>query len=301
MTEMNVAQSMPVSRAHNHDSSADPYANSARRQWWLVFCLLFLMMLGTIDRQIVSLLVNPIKEDLGLTDTQISIVYGAAFALANLAFTLPAGYFADRLNRRLLVGLGATVWSVMTLFCGMASNYWQLLWTRAGGGFGEGVIGPCSMSMLRSALSPERRGRGFSVFSMASMTGSALALVVGGILIGVITEAGITSLPIVGDVAPWQIVLILIGAVGTPLGLLMLTVYEPIREQPAADASGATFREALSYIGARWKLYLPLFAYQALYGLSALSFGAWIAAMIGRSYGLSIPQIGATLGLMMLI
>jgi MFS transporter, Spinster family, sphingosine-1-phosphate transporter len=286
--------------------AADPYEGRPARQWRLVIFLMLLMMLATIDRQIISLLTNPIKATLGLTDTQISIIYGAAFALANIAFTLPAGYLADRVSRRMLVGVGGALWSIMTTMCGVATGYWQLLFARAGVGGAEGVIGPCSMSMLRGALSPERRGRGFAVFNMATMGGSALALILGGMLMGIFTQSGIDELPLVGTVEPWQMVLIVLGLAGMPLALLMLFVQEPLRRTASGAAAkvgevGATFKDAWAYIWPRKQVYIPLFAYQILASLGSLSFGAWIAPMIQRKYGIGIPEIGAVLGVMMLI
>ena len=310
--EMNVAErsASGVGMAEGFAASQGTVSINAYRdrpllQWWLVIVLMLLMMLGTIDRQIVSLLINPIKEDLGLTDTQISLFYGAAFAIANIAFTLPAGYLADRMSRRVMVGVGAVVWSGMTTLCGAASNFLTLMVARAGVGFGEGVIGPGAMSLLRAALSPERRGRGFSVFSMSHMAGTALALIVGGALIGLVEAKGITRFPLIGEVASWQAVLIFVGLLGAPLGLLMFTVPEPphgLRDDEIGEPEAkAGYGEVLRYMRLRGAVYGPLIMFQAAAGLSALSFGAWIAAMIGRSYGLSIPQIGATLGMMILV
>jgi MFS family permease len=87
----------------------DPYAGKLVKQWWLVFVLTLAATLGAIDRQIMQLLLVPIKLDLGLSDTQISLLYGLAFSLANVLFLLPAGYFADRINRRTLLLVGVAV------------------------------------------------------------------------------------------------------------------------------------------------------------------------------------------------
>ena len=281
------------------DGRANFYA-APGQQWWLVIVLLIVSTLATIDRQVIALLVNPIREHLQITDTQISLVIGAGFAIANTLFTLPAGYFADRSSRRALIVAGALVWSLMTMACGAAGSFVQLLLARAGVGFGESVIQPCALSMLSAALSPERRGRGFAVQSMAFMGGSALALIVGGILIGHFTVSGPHELPILGAVRPWQLTLIVVGLVGIPAAGLLLTVREPARPT-LADAAAGGYVAALVMIRARWKVYIPLFVFQLTMTMLSLSYAAWLAAMIERLWHLSIRQIGLSLGLMMLV
>lgn len=144
-------------------SHASWYSASAHHQWRLVIVLLVMSSLGAIDRQVITLLVNPIRETLRITDVQISLIVGAAFALSNTLFTLPAGFLADRISRRGLIACGALIWSLFTVACGTAGTFTRMFLYRIGVGFGESVIQPCALSMLRAALSPERRGRGFAV------------------------------------------------------------------------------------------------------------------------------------------
>lgn len=272
--------------------------DSTRRQWWLVIVLLIFSTLAAIDRQVIALLVDPIRQYLHISDTEISLILGAAFGLSNTLFTLPAGYLADRISRRGLILAGSLVWSVMTMACGAATSFIQLFIARAGLGFGESVISPASMSLLRSALSPERRARGFSVFSMSFTGGSSLALIAGGLLIGAITAAGPHRLPFLGPVLPWQLTLILIGLAGLPVSLLVLSVREPPK-LPQSGASGG-YLAALSTLRSRWTLYVPLLVFQLAMLMLSLSYAAWLPAMVGRLWGLSYTQIGLTVGLMML-
>src|SRR5690348_15861315 len=144
-------------------SHASWYSASARHQWRLVIVLLVMTSLGAIDRQVITLLVNPIRDALRITDVEISLIVGAAFALSNTLFTLPAGYLADRVSRRGLIAGGALIWSLFTMACGAAGTFTRMFAYRIGVGFGARLIQPCVLSMLRAALSPERRGRGFAV------------------------------------------------------------------------------------------------------------------------------------------
>jgi MFS transporter, Spinster family, sphingosine-1-phosphate transporter len=276
------------------------YSGSPARQWRLVIVLLVMTSLGAIDRQVITLLVNPIREALRITDVEISLIVGAAFALSNTLFTLPAGYLADRLSRRGLIAGGALIWSLFTMACGAAGTFARMFLCRIGVGFGESVIQPCALSMLRAALSPQRRGRGFAVQAMAALGGSALALMVGGLSIGLIQRSGIDHLPVFGHVQPWQIALIFVGLLGLPAPLLLSSVREPPRGGPPSTAPSEGIHSAIRLVRGRASVYIPLLAFQLGMTLLSLSYAAWVAAMIGRSWHLSYAQIGTWVGLMML-
>jgi len=276
------------------------YAGSAGRQWRLVIVLLVVTSLGAIDRQVITLLVNPIRAALHISDVQISLVVGAAFAISNTLFTLPAGFLADRISRRGLIACGALIWAMFTTACGMAGSFARLFLCRVGVGFGESVIQPGALSMLRTALAPERRGRGFAVQAIGLMGGSALALIIGGLSIGLIERSGIERLPVFGPAQPWQIVLICVGLLGLPAPLLLLWVREPARNVHASTVSAPEIRNALQLLRRRSSVYIPLLVFQLSMTLLSLSYAAWVAAMIGRSWHLSYAQLGTSVGLMML-
>jgi len=278
----------------------DPYTGRAVRQWALVMVLTFAATLGAIDRQIMSLLLVPIKTDLGLTDTQISLLYGLAFSAANVLFLLPAGYLADRVSRRNLLLLGVAVWSLMTAACGWATSYVSMFLARAGVGFGESVIQPTGVSMLRSAIPPERRGRAFAVYAMAIMMGTALALLVGGWLIHLLAGGGLSSVPIIGKVKPWQAVMMILGLLGLPLLVIIAFTREPGRPS-TAGAPSSSYRETLAYLHANRGVFYPLLTFNTAAGMLSLGFGAWVVPVLLRVWKLTIPQVGMTLGLMMLV
>jgi MFS transporter, Spinster family, sphingosine-1-phosphate transporter len=277
----------------------DPYGGKLAKQWWLVFVLTLAATLGAMDRQIMQLLLVPIKTDLGLTDTQISLLYGLAFSLANVLFLLPAGYFADKVNRRRLLLAGVAVWSLMTAACGFATNYIAMFLARAGVGFGESVIQPTGVSMLRSAVPHQRRGRAFAVYAMAIMLGTALALLIGGALLHALEDGALDGVPVLGGLKPWQSVLILLGLVGFPLLLLVAITKEPGRAAPTGQAT-PSYRQTLSYLNANRDIFYPLLTFNTAAGMLGLGFGAWVVPMLLRVWGLTIPQVGMTLGLMML-
>ena len=127
-----------------------PYA------WYVVGVLLIVGITSYLDRNIIALLVEPIRADLGLSDTEVSFLQGTAFAIFYVAFGLPFGMLADRVNRRTLLALGVAWWSLMTAAGGFAENYWQLFAARAGVGIGEACLAPAAFSILADYFQPAR-------------------------------------------------------------------------------------------------------------------------------------------------
>jgi len=282
-------------------AAAIAYSTNPMLQWRLVAILTVIVMLSAVDRQALALLVEPIKADLKLTDGQMGVVMGAAIAVTGLLVGPPAGLLADRICRRCMVGVSALLWSVLTAACGLCSSFGQLLAVRAGVGLFEGVAAPATASMLRDALSPERRGRGFAIFAMAPMIGTGLAMLAGGAMVAAIGALNLHSLPLVGALKPWQMVFVLFGLIGLPAAALLLPMAEPRRTQHEAAAGGASLKEAWTHLNAHGRIYWPLMAFATLHGMLSLSFAAWAPALLGRTWGLGPAQIGLTFGVMMLV
>nr|WP_165388505.1 MFS transporter [Sphingomonas populi] len=279
-------------------TEADPYSGRSGRQTMLLVVLTLAAMLGALDRQIMQLLLLPIKSDLGLTDTQVSQLYGLAFSLSNVLFLLPAGLMADRVNRRRLLVAGIAAWSLLTGACGFALSYASMFAARAGVGIGESVIQPTGVSMLRSAIPPERRGRAFAIYAMAIMLGTALALLGGGLLLGLIGRGLLVGVPLLGDLHPWQAVLLILGTLGLPIMLLVSLVSEPGRP---SELKGASYSDALRFIAGRKGVFFPLAIFNTAAGMLTLGFAAWVVPVLVRRWGLTIPEVGTRLGVMMLV
>ena len=280
----------------------DGYVVSPSRQWRLVLILTVVSMLSAVDRQALALLVEPIKANLHLSDGQMGILMGAAIAVTGLVIGPPAGFLADRICRRCMVGFSALAWSALTAACGFSGNFGQFLLARAGVGLFEGVTMPATASMLRDALSDDRRGRGFAVFSMAPLVGTGMAMLVGGALIAAFSAAAAHAGGVIWGRRPWQMVFITFGLLGLPAAAAVLLIAEPERGRDAADqAMDGTLAEAMAHLRAHWQLYVPLIAFGALHGMLSLSFAAWAPALLGRTWNLNPAEIGVTFGLMMLI
>lgn len=272
------------------------------RQWYLAAVLTLLYIYAQIDGSAIIILVTPIKQDLGVTDTQMSLLLGLSFAAFYAILGLPAGYLVDRMSRRRVMGVGILLWSAMTMSCGLAQTYSQLFLARCGVGVGEASITPASYSLIRDAFPPEKRGKAFGMFSAGSYIGAALAVMITGALLGAISAGALKGVPWVGGLRPWQAVLVLIGMIGFPLSLLLLTFREPLRRiEGAVGHAGVTFREGIDQIKSLWRTYLPLAAWVTCFYGVAISYGSWMPTIIGRTWHLPPAQIGIFFGGCLLI
>ena len=140
--------------------------------WYVVVVLMFAYTVSFIDRQILSLLVQPIRRDLGISDTQFSLLAGFAFALFYATLGIPIARLADRANRRFLIMIGVVVWSVMTAACGFAKSYWHLFLARVGVGAGEAMLSPAAYSMISDYFPPHKLAKAIGVYAMGLYLGA---------------------------------------------------------------------------------------------------------------------------------
>ena len=202
-----------------------------------MFVFTIALTLNFLDRQLLSLLATPIKRDLGLSDTQFSILVGFMFVLFYLAVGIPISRLVDRGPRKWIIGAGIAFWSLMTAACGMAQNFWQLALARMGVGIGESCNGPATYSMTADMMPREQLGPGDLDHQYRHGGGLGLALLVGGWLIVPLTALGDIHVPLLGDLKPWQLTFLIVGLPGVLWALVLIaTVPEPKRPPPPADA-----------------------------------------------------------------
>ena len=281
-----------------------PYA------WFVVGVLLLAYASAFIDRQILALLVDPIRQELLISDTEFSLLAGLAFALFYSTMGVPLAWLADRYSRRLLIMAGIFVWSIMTALCGLAVGFWTLFAARVGVGIGEAVLSPAAYSLIADYFPPERRGRAMAVYSMGAYIGAGLALVIGGAAIGLITNANPVVLPYFGELTPWRTTFLYVGLPGILIALLFLAVREPVRRgQIPAQAPTLTGKAAGShpqnsmgwFFRTRGGTFLLVALSFSLFGMTPISFLVWIPAFLSRSYGMDPASIGMTYGFILLV
>jgi len=266
------------------------------RQWYMVGVLAVIYILNYIDRGALNLILNPIREDLHISDVQVSLLIGLSFAALYSFLCIPAGYLADIMSRRVLLSSAIFFWSIMATVCGFAGNYWQLFAGRVGLGVGEAALPPTAYSLLRDGVKPAHRARAFSIYHLGTGLGTAFGALIGGTLFALGTHGAFADWPVIGSLKPWQLVIAIPGIGGMLGALLVLSIREPARASATA-ADTTTFAELFHYIGQHWRLYLPLFLSIVFGPMAVSAWGAWLPAAIGRLWGLPTPEIGHMLGL----
>ena len=275
--------------------------------WYVVGILTVAYTVSFIDRQIIALLVEPIRRDLQISDTQISLLQGFAFAIFYTIMGLPIARFADRHSRRAIIASGILFWSVMTAACGLARNFWELFGARVGVGVGEAALSPPAYSIIADYFPPDRLSRAISFYSMGIYIGAGLAFIVGGAVIQLVESAGVTTLPVVGQVYSWQVTFLTVAAPGLLVVALMATVKEPIRRglvpngaRKSTPTSSPTVKEVVAFVGQSRKVLGSHYMGHAFLALIAYANFAWIPTFMIRNHGWSASEIGYVFGLLVL-
>jgi MFS family permease len=271
------------------------------RGWYTVGVLTVAYVFSFIDRSILALLVGPIRADLGISDTQISLLHGLAFALFYTLLGIPIASLADRRNRRNLIAIGVAFWSIATAACGLTRNFWQLFLARVGVGVGEAALSPAAYSMIADSFSPDRLGRALSVYTLGAFAGMGVAFVIGGAVISSVTTGSGVVLPIVGALKPWQLVFFIVGLPGLLVALWVLTLTEPARRQAVTVSDAAVMKPLLAYMRRHWQAFTAHLAGFALLGIVLNSLTAWTPALLNRNFGLTPGQAGFWLGTLIAI
>lgn len=258
-----------------------------RYAWYVAIVLMLCNTLSFIDRQILGLMVDPIKQDLGISDTYIGALQGLAFGLFYTALGIPIGRLVDRGNRRKLVAVGIFCWSLMTALCGAARGFWTLVVARMGVGAGEATLSPSAFSLLSDYFPKERLATALSIFSMGVFFGSGLALIVGGLVIGALGS--------------WRLTFVVVGLPGLLVTLLVFTIKEPARKNLlGGQATKLSLAEVMDQIKLRWQSVVGIclaFAFQAMCNYSQQF---WLPSFFIRVHDWTRRQAGLTLGVISL-
>jgi MFS family permease len=277
-----------------------PYA------WTVVAILIATAVLSYTDRQVLSLLVDPIRGELGISDTQVSLLLGTAFAVVYGIAGIPLGLLADRTSRRNLIFAGVVVWSCGTLACGFSHSFGQLFAARIVVGLGEAVLSPAAISLISDYFPPSRRGTAVGFFLSGIAMGIGAAILIGGGVLHVVELGVLAGTPLANQPA-WRLVLLLIGAPGLLWSLAILAIREPARQANApasrstAPASATTKSSAITppWRTTTWARVIPIYLVVAAASLVDNAVGAWAPTLLIREFTRDPAQVGVQLGFLL--
>lgn len=276
--------------------------------WMVVIILFFAYALSFIDRQVMSLLIGPIKNDLGISDTQVSLLIGTAFALFYTTLAIPLGRLADRFNRCWVISIAIFLWSLMTAACGLAKSFSLLFLARMGVGVGESALNPAAYSLISDYFPKEKRAAPIGLYSMGVFFGAGLAYLVGGAVVQWVSTMDAVHLPVlsnvVGDIRPWQLTFLVISLPGLLVVAMMSLAREPSRKD-VLQTSGATqhisVKQTVDYLWQRRRVYLLLAFGYGLMGTLSIGFIQWVPELFKRYHQWNTPQIAYPFGLILMI
>jgi len=279
-------------------ADAQPWPKPAYA-WYVVIVLMMAYAVAYLDRMILSLLIEPIKRDLEISDTQVSLLIGFAFAAFYTLMGLPLGLMSDRYNRRRLIAAGLTLWSLMTAACGVATNFWSLFLARVGVGVGEATLSPAAYSMMSDYFPKDRLARVFAVYSLGATLGVGLAMLVGGIVTNAVANSPPVELPLFGPVRAWQLTFFWVALPGLVIALLMITVREPVRRGRTLESAvhRLPFAELARFVGRNGRLVFFHFAGITFLVFPVFAWMAWLPAFFVRTYGMNAGDVGIYYGL----
>jgi MFS family permease len=253
--------------------------------------------LAFVDRQALALLVQPIKHDLHASDTAMSLLYGLSFTLFYVGVGIPVARLADRSNRRNIIAASVFMWSLATAACGLVRSFGALFVARVGVGAGEAGFSPSAYSLLADYFPRERLASAMGVYQMGVYLGGALALLIGGLVAGILPPESTITLPVIGMLKGWHVVFLALGVPGLLLSLLVLAIREPARRGLASDTGSVPLKTLFAHVLSRKAAYFGIGLGFAMMILVGNGTGAWIPAFFGRKFGWSIAEIGARYGL----
>ena len=299
MERLNSGGAFPaLSEAAPSQPPPDAYPNPAYA-WAVVGVLVLAALVAFIDRQVVAIVVDPMKADLGVNDAQIGWLYGV-FAVFYAVAALPIAWLADRRSRKLIIAVGIFFWSLMTMACGLSRSFWHVLAARIGVGVGEATLSPATTSLVGDLFPRQRVPLALSVFQTGAIMGSGIAFIIGGYVLGLVQETTPLTLPFFGELRPWQQTFVYLGAPGLLLALLFALLREPARRSGAQAGDGRLDDLAMFYRSNLKTLALHHLGFLSLV-LAGYAFVFWTVSYFVRVHGYEEAEASLIFGWIFLI
>lgn len=275
-------------------------------EWYVVVICMLAYIFSFVDRQILALMIEPIKQDLQLSDTQFSLLHGLAFSLFYAFMGIPIALLADRYSRPRIIAIGVAFWSLATAACGLSRNFAQMFLARIGVGVGEAALSPATYSMLSDMFPREKLGRAVGIYSIGSFIGGGMAFLIGGYVIDLLKSVDTVVVPWIGAMRPWQVTFFIVGLPGLLVALLiLLTVRDPqrlgLRRDAAGQAQKPTLRDTVRFLGRHRGTFFCHYLGFSFYAMVLFALLGWTPAFYIRKFGMSPVEVGYMLGVVVLV
>lgn len=276
-------------------------------RYWLLFLLLVAYILSFIDRNIMAILVGPIRDDFSISDEQYAWLNGAAFTFMYVFIGIPIAWLADRKSRKNIIAIGTGIWSVMTFLCGLATGFNAFFFTRMGVGVGEAALSPPAHSLLADYFDQEKLPTVMAIFTLGIPMGVGISYSLGGWIYGLVLAQGEFILPLVGLIKPWQATFMIVGLPGVLVALLIFNIIEPPRtgvlpiQGSENNKEDMSMRDTLNFLRKNSGVYLPIFTAISCLSIVGYSFMMWFVAHASRVYAVAEFEIGKSFGLIYLL
>ncbi|QJB69494.1 spinster family MFS transporter [Parasphingorhabdus halotolerans] len=261
-------------------------------RYYVLVLLMLTFMFNIADRLVMSILIEDIKAEFVLSDTQIGLLAGTAFTVFYLILGVPAGRLADRTNRKNMVAIALALWSLMSALCGAALGFWTLLLARLGVGVGEAGGGPPSVSIITDYFAPHELSRAMGIFAVGAVLGPVLGYMAGGLI---------------AEAYGWRWTFVILGVPGILLGIILfLTIREPKRgryftpeAKPTGADKGAEKQEPfMTTMGSLWtnSVFFRVVLANSFTNIPSFAFAIWLAPMLMRNFDVGSGEVGVYLG-----
>jgi len=282
---------MSVDFADGRQSTTSP-----AMAWFTTGLLTLMYAFSLMDRQIMSLMVGPVRADLNITDFQLSLLHGMAFAVFYAIFGLPLGYLVDRMSRRTLIAAGMSVWSAATALCGVSQTYFQLLSARMAVGAGEATLNPAAYSILSDIFPKRGLTLALTVFACGGSIGGAASVALVGALLDAMQHMGQVPVPFLGELSPWRVVFIIVGVPGIIVALFSYAMPEPKRLGRLSGADLPRMGAVWGFIKSRPAFFTGHFIGFSFIHVFTYAMTAWLPTYVIRVFGWPIKDVALVLG-----
>jgi MFS family permease len=264
----------------------------------MVGILFMLSIISVLDRNIITLLVGPIKQHFGLSDVQMSLLIGAAFSVPFGVLSIPLGWAIDRFERRPIVAAGIAVWSLATMATGIARTYLELFIARCCVGAGDATLAPANSSLLSDLFPRQKLALPMALASMGFKAGQGAALIVGGMLTLWLVPTFVYDVPLLGELKGWQLIFVVVGLPGLLFIPLIYSVREPLRRgvDPDRAKDEASYGDYIRFVRGHPRFFVGHHLGVLLLITMAYTVIAWMPSYLTRVHGWSENMAGSYLG-----